>query len=104
MKVEPKRIYRWLNGEVSPRLDEVERFAVAIGQPMRLVLGHDESAAPRMEERLEDIERWLRAIAVVTGVEPEVIAELEQRVAELERVRLRPDGSHQTVDPLARDE
>lgn len=68
MEVEPKRLYRWINGEVSPRLDDIHLLAIAIGQPLSVHFGREtqEDAAPAEPERLgaEEV-----AEAVVTKLE-----------------------------------
>jgi transcriptional regulator with XRE-family HTH domain len=46
MEVDPKRLYRWINGEVNPPLSEVERLAQVIGQPIVVQLGPQTERTP----------------------------------------------------------
>jgi hypothetical protein len=45
---ERKRIYRWIDGDVSPRLEDVELFAAQVG-PIHLDIGGNEKKAPPAE-------------------------------------------------------
>jgi hypothetical protein len=54
-----KRIYRWIDGDVSPRLEDIEAFAVAVG-PLRLEIGGTTKNTPAEAGAAEELlRRWL---------------------------------------------
>ena len=48
---DPKLLYRWINEEVTAPLENLEAFAVAVGQPITLVLGKEKSGLPSEDDR-----------------------------------------------------
>jgi hypothetical protein len=78
--VDRKKLYRWMNGEVSPRLDEIERFAEVIG-PVSLHLGtKKEAPAPEWAEALASqvAERTITLL-----VPPEILGAAHRLLAQL---------------------
>ena len=59
---ERKRIYRWIDGDVSPRLEDVELFAAQVG-PIHLDIGGKQKSAPAEAGALLDewFARWQKS-------------------------------------------
>lgn len=50
-----KRLYRWIDGSVSPRIEDVEVFARAVGPVTLQIGGHEEEAPPEWAGQLAEM-------------------------------------------------
>ena len=95
-----KRLYRWMDGSVSPRLSAVDELSRAIGQPLTIRLGiTKEPPEPTWLEGLADGIAG-KVIAELTASREDdlrlLIDDLEQRLAQrFEAPRVRTDTADQ---------